>query len=143
MSVETAYGILYTGSLIWLSILILFMLVRSILGPRITDRLLAINMIGTMVISCIVILSRLLGESYLIDAALIYAMISFVSVLILAMIYIPIHQTRGKFAKDAVPEIRKERSLKHPDQKTGLSEHVGEHKTQADIDEFQDRREEA
>ena len=83
MSIENAYRILFSAALIWFSILILAMLIRSIIGPRITDRLLAINMIGTMVICCIAILSRMLKESYLTDVALIYAMISFISVLIL------------------------------------------------------------
>jgi hypothetical protein len=42
-----------------------------------------------MIICCIVILSRYLDEGYLVDVALIYAMISFVSVLIYASTYIP------------------------------------------------------
>ncbi len=88
MSIGNAYNILFSIALIWLSMLILCMLIRAIIGPRITDRILAINMIGTMVISCIAILSRLLWESFLTDVALIYAMISFISVLILATIYI-------------------------------------------------------
>ena len=48
-----------------------------------------------MVISCILILSRLLDEPYLADVALIYTMISFLSVLILAAVYIP-GAKRGK-----------------------------------------------
>ncbi len=89
MSIETAYNILYMGSLIIFAILIGVMLVRSVIGPRITDRILSVNMIGTMIICCIVILSRSLDEGYLVDVALIYAMISFVSVLIYASTYIP------------------------------------------------------
>lgn len=89
MSIETAYQILFSIALIWFSVLILAMLVRSVIGPRITDRILCINMIGTMVICCITILCRMLKESYLADVALIYAMISFISVLILANVYIP------------------------------------------------------
>lgn len=89
MSIETAYNILYMGSLIIFALLIGVMLVRSVIGPRITDRILSVNMIGTMIICCIVILSRYLDEGYLVDVALIYAMISFVSVLIYASTYIP------------------------------------------------------
>ncbi len=48
MSIETAYQILFSFALIWLSVLILAMLIRSIHGPRITDRILSINMIGTL-----------------------------------------------------------------------------------------------
>ena len=45
-------------------------------------------MIGTMVIAAFLILCALLEESYLADVALIYALISFVSVLIFAAVYI-------------------------------------------------------
>ena len=120
MNIETAYHILFSGALIWFSILIFAMLLRAIYGPRITDRLLSINMIGTMVISCIAILSRLFEESYLVDVALIYAMISFVAVLIMAMTYIPSGKRRGKFSRQARNEYLKERGGDpEPDKKTG------------------------
>ena len=109
MSIETAYQIFFSIALIWFSILIFAMLIRSILGPRITDRILCINMIGTMVICCITILSRLLNESYLNDVALIYAMISFISVLILATVYIPYRQRRAGTGKKAEEELSAEK----------------------------------
>ena len=117
MSIENAYQLLFTIALIWLALLIFAMLVRSIIGPRITDRILCINMIGTMVICCIAILSRLLGESYLVDVALIYAMISFISVLILATIYIPNRHKRARYGKEAGEEVQKERQGKEGDVK--------------------------
>lgn len=103
MSVEAAYQILFSAALVWFSILILFMLIRSIIGPGITDRILCINMTGTMVICCITILSRIMKEGYLVDVALIYAMISFISVLILANVYIPFrfsHKDGGAGAEE-------------------------------------------
>ena len=107
MSIETAYQIFFSIALIWFSILIFAMLIRSIIGPRITDRILCINMIGTMVICCIAILSRMLSESCLIDVALIYAMISFISVLILATIYIPNrHRSTQPGKQKNEPEIK-------------------------------------
>ena len=104
MSIENAYQILFSFALIWFSVLILAMLIRSIHGPRITDRILSINMIGTLVICCITILSRMLHESYLADVALIYAMISFISVLILAAIYIPNRVQHAEGAEQAGEE---------------------------------------
>ncbi len=88
MSVETAYQFLFLTALIILGILMGIVLIRSIIGPRVTDRILCINMIGTLVICSVAILSRLLHEGYLIDIALIYAMISFLTVLVLASVYI-------------------------------------------------------
>lgn len=89
MSVENAYNLLYEGTLIVLALLIGAMLIRSIRGPAVTDRVLAINMIGTMVIASIAVLALYLKENYLLDVGLIYTMISFVSVLVLASVYIP------------------------------------------------------
>ena len=105
MALEQAYKILYGCTLTGFSVLILIMLIRAVIGPRITDRVLSINMIGTMVICCIVICSQLLGESYLIDVALIYALVSFVSVLIFARIYIPLKPEREAFGEGAFNEI--------------------------------------
>ena len=94
MTVDAAYQILYIAVLLVLAVLIGAMLIRSVIGPRITDRILAVNMLGTMVICSIAILSRMLGEGYLVDVALIYAMISFVAVLILATTYLPANPER-------------------------------------------------
>ena len=101
MTVEKAYYLLYMVVLIWFALLLTITLVRAVIGPRITDRVLSVNMIGTMVISCIAILSVMLHESYLADVALIYAMISFVSVLILISIYLPDRKLREQFAEEA------------------------------------------
>ena len=87
MAVETAYQYLFLTALIVLGILMGLVLIRSVIGPRITDRILCINMIGTLVICSVAILSQLLKEGYLIDIALIYAMISLLTVLILASVY--------------------------------------------------------
>ena len=108
MTIQDAYQFLFGTALIWFGVLLLFMLIRSIIGPRITDRLLSINMIGTMISCCILILSSMLEEDYLVDIALLYAMISFVSVLILTRIYTPKHPGRGKYYEEESEEIRKE-----------------------------------
>ena len=89
MDIETAYELLYGGALVVLAVLIGVMLIRSVLGPRITDRILCINMIGTMVICMLSILSRLLDESWLVDVALIYAMLNFVAMLMITATYLP------------------------------------------------------
>ena len=97
MSVENAYQILFLSAMIVLGILIGVVLIRSIIGPRVTDRILCINMIGTLVICSIAILSIRQKEGYLVDISLIYAMISFLTVLILASVYI---RTKNKPPED-------------------------------------------
>jgi len=75
-------------SLIFLAITMSFCLLRGILGPRFTDRIVAVNMIGTKTILLIAILSVYMGESYLVDVCLVYALISFLSVAILSKFYL-------------------------------------------------------
>lgn len=73
--------------LVVLAIMVIFCLIRAVIGPRIADRLVAVNMIGTMVMVSISVLAVLLGEDYLVDICLIYAMISFLAIVVLTKIY--------------------------------------------------------
>lgn len=73
--------------LIILALMLILCLIRASIGPRITDRLISVNMIGTMVMVIISILAVLIDEGYLIDICLIYAMISFLAVVVLTKIY--------------------------------------------------------
>lgn len=73
--------------LIVLAIMLGFCLLRAVIGPRIADRLVAVNMMGTMIMCIIVILGVLMNEGYLADIALIYAMISFLAVVVLTKVY--------------------------------------------------------
>ena len=100
MTIDQAYTLMYSITLIALAVLIGIMLIRSIRGPQLTDRLLAVNMICTMVIACTCILAFLLDESYLFDVALLYALISFITVLILSATYIPKNPQRSRFISD-------------------------------------------
>ena len=74
-------------------------MIRAILGPRITDRIVAVNMIGTMVIMMIAILAVLLGEDSLADVSLIYAMISFLAVVVLTKVYTGVWRERHSRGK--------------------------------------------
>jgi multicomponent Na+:H+ antiporter subunit F len=96
---------MFLGALIWFSFLLLITLIRAIIGPRVTDRILSINMICTMVMSCTCILAYFLDEDYLFDVALLYALISFITVLILSATYIPENPTRSKFASKKAPAV--------------------------------------
>ena len=89
-----AYNLLFTVVLAVLGVLLFLCLLRAILGPRIADRVVGINMIGTIIILMIAILALMLGEGYLVDIAIIYAMISFLAVVVLAKIYIGVYLAR-------------------------------------------------
>lgn len=99
MSIEDAYQTLYSVALLVFAVLLIIMLVRAARGPGVPDRLLSINMIGTLVIASILVLSSLLSELWLVDVALTYTMISLISVVILARVYIPDESERSPFRK--------------------------------------------
>ena len=68
-------------------VLLMLCLIRSIIGPRITDRIVAVNMVGTNAIAAIAVLAVKLRESYVADICLIYAMVSFLAVILLTKVY--------------------------------------------------------
>lgn len=91
---ENAGSLLLKGAVIILALLIICCLIRVIRGPKIVDRIIAVNMIGTMTIIIIAILSVLMKESYLLDVSLIYAMISFLAVVVLSKVYLGVYRER-------------------------------------------------
>ncbi len=88
---ERAYEILFLAALIFLAIMVILCLIRAIIGPRIADRVVAVNMMGTMVMVMIAILALYLQEGYLVDICIIYAMISFLAVIILTKVYMGVY----------------------------------------------------
>ena len=64
--------------------LILATLVRAVLGPRFTDRIVAVNVISTLVIAELVLLSVWLREDFLVDVALVFALLSFLAVVVVS-----------------------------------------------------------
>lgn len=91
---EQAQQIFLTIFLILMAIMIILCMVRAIIGPRVADRVVAINMIGTVVMVIISILTILLGEGYLADICIIYAMISFLAVIILTKVYTGVYREK-------------------------------------------------
>lgn len=91
---ENASSLLLKGAVIVLALLIICCLIRVIRGPKIVDRIIAVNMIGTMTIIIIAILSVLMKESYLLDVSLIYAIISFLAVVVLSKVYLGVYRER-------------------------------------------------
>lgn len=77
-----------------LAILLLICLIRAIIGPSIADRIVSVNMMGTIVMVIIAMLAILLKEGYIVDICIIYAMISFVSVVALTKIFLGIYRKR-------------------------------------------------
>ncbi len=87
--VGTTYStIFFIVIMVILSLIICACLLRAILGPRFTDRLVAANMIGVKTIVMVAILTAFLEEGFMADVALIYAMLSFLAVIIISRIVV-------------------------------------------------------
>ncbi len=71
-------------SIIFLSATIFICMFRAIKGPSAADRLIAVNVIGTKIIVLILIVSFLLHETYFVDVAIVYALISFLSSILIS-----------------------------------------------------------
>lgn len=98
-TLSQAYEYLFTGAIIILALLIFCCLIRAIKGPTVADRIVAINMIGTMTIMCITILAIKMKEGYLVDVAIIYAMISFLAVVVLTKVFMGVYKEREEKQK--------------------------------------------
>ncbi len=86
------YNVLYIFSMIFLALLMFGYLFRSVVGPSFFDRILAVNSISTIVILIIAIISVDDGNHYVVDVILIYAMLSFVTVMIVCKAYLRSHK---------------------------------------------------
>lgn len=98
---EAAYHGLFTAVLIVLAMLVILCLLRAIIGPRTADRIVSVNMTGTMVIVIIGILTVMMGEGYLADICIIYAMISFLAVIVLTKVYMGVYMEKKEAAEKA------------------------------------------
>lgn len=90
----------YIGVTILLAVMLMICLLRAVLGPRVADRIVAVNMMGTMVMVMISILAVKMKEGYLVDICLIYAMISFLAVVVITKVYMGVYAEHKKKAEE-------------------------------------------
>ncbi len=93
-------NIFYIGAIIILAIMLMICLLRAVLGPRVADRIVAVNMMGTMVMVMISILAVKMSEGYLVDICLIYAMISFLAVVVITKVYMGVYTEHRRKEKE-------------------------------------------
>lgn len=105
MALEQAYEVLFIAALVILAVFLMLSLVRAIIGPRVADRIVAINMMGTQTLAIIAILAVMKQEGYLVDICLIYAMTSFLAVIVLSKVYMGVYRQR-KEGKENEEEIK-------------------------------------
>lgn len=96
---EQAYSYLYIAVCICLGVAIITTLIRSITAKTIIGRFIGINMLTTIVLAVICILTLFLKEVYLPDIALIYALLSCIAVILLSKIYINLFKKKDEGGK--------------------------------------------
>ncbi len=79
-------------SMVILAACALLTLFRTFIGPRMSDRVVGVNMIGTQSICLIVCLVLRLREDWLVDIAIVYAMFSFLAVAVLTKMDIGVYR---------------------------------------------------
>ncbi|MDO4531053.1 MAG: monovalent cation/H+ antiporter complex subunit F [Bacillota bacterium] len=77
-----------------LAVCMMLAFTRAVKGPRFTDRIVAINMIGTMTTAAICILAVYLSETALIDVSLVYTLLSFLAVVVMCHVVTLHHKGR-------------------------------------------------
>ncbi len=66
---------------------------RVMIGPTLWDRLLGLNLVTSKLIIIIILMASLREETFLLDMALVYALLSFIGIIFIS-IYI---QRKGRF----------------------------------------------
>ena len=99
--IAQCYHYLFWGALLLLGAGLIAVLVYIIRSHLTVDRIIGINLIGTIVVMVIVVLTFLLGEDYLADIALIYVVLSFIAVMMLCRIYINLYQRNQRKKEEA------------------------------------------
>ena len=87
MTIVNFENIVFITSMIILSLSIIAIFLRAVIGPTVADRIICINMIGTKIIIFICMIAGFLRENFLIDVALVYALINFISIVVLTYAY--------------------------------------------------------
>ena len=104
MELVQQYSGFFYGILSVLAVMLVLCLIRAVIGPRIADRLIAVNMMGTMVMVIIALLAVVKDQGYLMDICLIYAMISFLAVVVLTRVYTGVY-LEAKHKKEGRKEV--------------------------------------
>lgn len=98
--IQQCYSYLFWGVLAALALCVTAVLVYILKARLTVDRIIGINLIGTLVAIIIAILTYLLGEDYLADVAIVYVVLSFIAVMLLCRIYINLYRRRREEKED-------------------------------------------
>jgi multicomponent Na+:H+ antiporter subunit F len=69
----------YALGAILVMLMVFLSLIRALQGPTASDRVAAINIIGTKTVIIITLIARVYGQKYFLDIAMVYALMSFIT----------------------------------------------------------------
>jgi multicomponent Na+:H+ antiporter subunit F len=95
-SLTTLVHLVHLLGLTVLGVAILISLIRLCLGPTLFDRVLSMNVVGTLVILLIALIGFISGRPEFLDIALLYALINFISTI--AILKILRYRTLGQIS---------------------------------------------
>ena len=101
LTIQQCYNYLFWGVLAALAVCVIAVLLYILRSRLTVDRIIGINLIGTLVVIIICALTYVLGEDYLADIALIYVVLSFIAVMMLCRIYINLYQRNQRKKEEA------------------------------------------
>jgi len=81
---NAAVSYLLMAGMLFLSIMIFFCLYFMVKVPKITDKIIATNMISIKAVVLIILVELYLGDTFLLDVALVFALLSFLATIIFA-----------------------------------------------------------
>jgi len=99
--------LLYFGTF-FLAITMCLCLIRAVTGPKLADRIIATNMIGVKTILLIVIVGVNIDEVFLVDVALVYALLSFLAVVVFTRFMLQVQLNKAKLSDTASKKNAKE-----------------------------------
>ena len=111
-----------TVILVIFALLLVLCMIKAVIGPRVGDRIVCVNMMGTIVMVIISILAVKVKEGYLADICIIYAMISFLAVVVLCKIYLGVYLDRKNRGQKLSGTQGKGEELINPEEIEGILE---------------------
>ena len=87
-----------------LGVAVILCMIRAFKGPRFTDRVVANNMIGTITIAIMAILSVWMDADFLVDVCIVYALLSFIAIVVLTRLVIIRRRGQMEREKNLSPE---------------------------------------
>ena len=93
--------------LVILGLLVLASRLYLVLGKRFTDKIVATNLMGSLGVNLIVILAVVLGADYILDISLVFALLAFLTVIVLCrfMQNFTLHRQSGDRSLDREQEV--------------------------------------